>query len=335
MNTDEQTFQELKKRLETEALRFLRGKPYLRDNGDGTFSQEIFADYRDVMEDKTAAEICESDDPLQAFEEKMWEWYDNYAYDLCMELLDELEDDMKVSYPNGFSEEERELLHDVLDETVFYNYPEEHYLKQEFYVTIMTDTGDANYDFTLNSAYPCWYGKCGERIDRRAGIAWLARSQGYSKTQLQEALKLGDMAKPKGFLESMRVELANLPSRMSTVTFLVQMTLEQLISVNAALRKYERKIRRRHMTKNRSDCGYVVLGKETMTGLFNPWSGAGSVLEVELEKDVRLPVKFIYSALPDGAGYWEYGSVGKVYGMCGTAWRDSLKEINIPKKAAA
>ena len=57
MNTDEQTFQELKKRLETEALRFLRGKPYLRDNGDGTFSQEIYADYRDVMDDKTAAEI--------------------------------------------------------------------------------------------------------------------------------------------------------------------------------------------------------------------------------------------------------------------------------------
>ena len=329
MKTEKQA---LKERLETEALRFLREKPCLRDNGDGTFSQEIYADYRDVMEDETAAEICKSDDPREAFEEKMWEWYDDYAYDLCMELLGEFEDS---SYPDGFSKEERDILEDFFVEHVYYDYPEEHYLKQKFYVTIMTDTGDANYDFVLNSEYLCCQGKRGERIDRRAGIAWLARSQGYSKTQLQEALKLGDMAKPKGFLESMRVELANLPSCMSTVTFLVQMTLEQLISVNAALRKYERKIRRRHMAKKRSDCGYVVLGRETMTGLFNPWSGAGSVLEVELEKDVRLPVKFIYSALPDGAGYWEYGSVGKVYGMCGTAWRDSLKEINIPKKAAA
>ena len=335
MNTDEQTFQELKKRLETEALRFLRGKPYLRDNGDGTFSQEIYADYRDVMDDKTAAEICESDDPLQAFEEKMWEWYDNYAYDLCMELLDEFEDSMKPSHPDGFSKEERDILEEFFVVNVYYDYPEEHYLNQKFYVTIMTDTGDANYDFVLNSAYLCWYGKCGERIDRRAGIAWLARSQGYTKTQLQNALQEGDMANPKGFLESMRVELANLPSSMSTVTFLVKMTLEQLISVNAVLRKYERKMRRRHMTRKRSDCGYVVLGKETMTGLFNPWSGAGSMLEVELEKDVRLPIKFIYSALPDGAGRWRYGSVGDVYGMCVSAWRDSLKEINIPKKMAA
>ena len=152
MNTAEQTFQELKKRLETEALHFLREKPCLRDNGDGTFSQEIYADYRDVMEDKTAAEICKSDDPREAFEEKMWEWYDDYAYDLCMELLDEFEDSMKPSHPDGFSKEERDILEDFFLEHVYYDYPEEHYLKQKFYVTIMTDTGDANYDFVLNSA---------------------------------------------------------------------------------------------------------------------------------------------------------------------------------------
>ena len=322
-----------RERLEAEVLSLLREKFYLRENGDGTFSQEIYADYRDEMEDKTAAEICESDDPRQTFYEKMYEWYDDYAYQLRCDLQNELEKELETAYPDGLSEEERTALEEILIETVYYDYPEEHYLRQEFCVTIMTDTGDANYDFVLNSAYPCWYGKCGERIDRRAGIAWLARSQGYSKTQLQNALQEGDMAKPKGFLESMRVELANLPSCMSTVTFLVKMTLEQLMNVNAAL--HYRARNHSSDAKNRPNCGYVLLGKETMTGLFNPWSGAGSVLEVELEKDVRLPVKFIYSALPDGAGRWKYGSVGDVYGMCGSAWRDSLKEINIPKKAAA
>ena len=322
-----------RERLEAEVLSLLREKFYLRENGDGTFSQEIYADYRDEMEDKTAAEICESDDPRQTFYEKMYEWYDDYAYQLRCDLQNELEKELETAYPDGLSEEERTALEEILIEAVYYDYPEEHYLRQEFCVTIMTDTGDANYDFVLNSAYPCWYGKCGERIDRRAGIAWLARSQGYSKTQLQNALQEGDMAKPKGFLESMRVELANLPSCMSTVTFLVKMTLEQLMNVNAAL--HYRARNHSSDAKNRPNCGYVLLGKETMTGLFNPWSGAGSVLEVELEKDVRLPVKFIYSALPDGAGHWEYGSVGNVYGMCGSAWRDSLKEINIPKKAAA
>ena len=172
-----------RERLEAEVLSLLREKFYLRENGDGTFSQKIYADYRDEMEDKTAAEICESDDPRQTFYEKMYEWYDDYAYQLRCDLQNELEKELETAYPDGLSEEERTALEKILIETVYYDYPEEHYLRQEFCVTIMTDTGDANYDFVLNSEYLCCQGKRGERIDRRAGIAWLARSQGYSKTQ--------------------------------------------------------------------------------------------------------------------------------------------------------
>ena len=50
--------------------------------------------------------------------------------------------------------------------------------KQEFFVNIMLDTGDGNYDYTLNSAYPCWYGQYDARLDEKSSLLWLARQQG-------------------------------------------------------------------------------------------------------------------------------------------------------------
>ena len=197
---------------------------------------------------------------------------------------------------------------------------------------IMVDTGDGNFDYTLNAAYPCWYGDYKDPIDPRAGIAWLAKTQGYTRGRLRRALRQGDMADPKGFLESMQVELANLPSAMSTVTFLVDLTLEQLIGLNRLIRLQDRDGRNYDSRKN-PYCGYVVIDKDTMTGLYDPWQGGGSVFEIQLEKDVRLPVKFIRSALPDGGdGY----SVEEVYGMCGSAWKQGgVKMIHAPVKLAA
>ena len=124
--------------------------------------------------------------------------------------------------------------------------------------------------------------------------------------------------------------MANLPSHMATLTFLVRMTLRDLIELNRCIKLQDRNGHFYDATKN-PYCGYIVLGKETMTGLFDPWAGGGSVLEIELEKDVRIPIRFIRSAMPDGCDDCGRYGVGDVYGMCGSAWEDSLKEIHAPK----
>ena len=49
------------------------------------------------------------------------------------------------------------------------------------------------------------------------------------------------MADPKGFLQAMRVEAANFGSAMSTVTFLVEMTLVKLMELNRLIRLQDRK----------------------------------------------------------------------------------------------
>lgn len=293
---------------------------------DGTFECEIYTDYRDEMESKTAIEILSSAEPMEAFWQQMNDWYSDYEWQLRTELENELRDEL---IDQGWDEEALKGLHDLLQELVYYRLPDEHFLKQTFPVNIMLDTGDGNYDYALNSVYPCWYGSYNSRIDDKASIVWLAKTQGYSRGKLRKALRLGDMSKSNGFLESMRVELANLASAMSTVTFLVELALEELIELNRLIRLQDRL---GHFWDSRKNpyCGYIVLDKDTETGLYDPWNGGGSCFEIQLERDVKLPIKYIRSALPDGGdGY----SVDRVYGMCLSAWRHGkVKAIHAPRK---
>lgn len=302
---------------------------------DDTFSCEIYADYRDEMDSKTAIQILQSQDPSEAFWEQLSEWYEDYEWRLRYDMEQELREELTADggpFPQGLPEGADDLFRDMLLELVEYQLPDEHYLEQPFRVNIMVDTGDGNYDYTLNSVYPCWYGSYDDRIDDRAGIVWLAKTQGYTNAKLRRALQQGDMRDPKGFLQSMRVELANLASAMSTVTFLVEMTLKELMELNRLVRLQDRE-GRHYDSRENPYCGYIVLDKATETGLYDPWHGGGSCFEIELEKDVRLPVKYIRSALPDGGdGY----SVEEVYGMCGSAWQQGgIKTIHAPVKMPA
>lgn len=305
---------------------------YVRQE-DGTFSYEICADYRDEMDYETAIGILRSDYPMTAFWEQLDEWYRDCIWTLEDELEDEVKDKLLTGpYINGMSGGDYDRISGMLTDMVRFDPPADHFLKQAFQVDIMVDTGDGNYDYTLNGAYPCWYGTCNAPIDPRAGIAWLAGTQGYTRGQLKRALRDGDIAGPKGFLESMRVELANLPSAMSTVTFLVELTLEQLIELDRLVRLQDRNGHHYDAREN-PYCGYIVIDKDTETGLFDPWNGGGSLFEIQLEKDVKLPIKYIRSALPDGG---DGHSVESVYGMCASAWtQGGVKAIHAPAKLTA
>ncbi len=307
---------------------------YLKQDDQGRYYDEIYADYRDEMDYHTAIKILNSKHPMDTFYEKINDWYmdteteRDYQDDIEKSIRSTLEENIDV-YPNGLTDEQEEFLGDWVRENIYFNYPKDHYLKQEFYTNIMIDTGDGNYDFTLNAHYPCYYGgRKGEAMDDKASLVWLAKQQGYTKGQLRKALDEGDASNPRGFLESCRVELANMTSHMQILTFLVRMDLKTLIKINRLLRLREKDGHQYDTTKY-PDCGYIVLDKSTMCGLFDPWQGGGSVLEIRLEKDVKIPIKFIRSCLPDGGdGY----GIDDVYRLVGSCWRDTLKEICVPQK---
>jgi hypothetical protein len=169
----------------------------------------------------------------------------------------------------------------------------------------------------LNCVYPHYNGTYGETIDENASILWLAKQQGYKKSDLNKALR-NEEYKDSKLLKSIRTEIVNCSSHMNVLTFCVEMTLEEAINLNNRI-KEEEPLNKSYNPKERKGKDCITISKDTTCGLYDPWSGAGSVLEIELEKDVVLPLKYIDSALPDGCrGSY---SINEVY--CPTnIWRN-------------
>ena len=103
------------------------------------------------------------------------------------------------------------------------------------------------------------------------------------------------------FLRSLVREVENEASSINVLTFLCTMTLEQWIEVREAGRR-----------------GALRIEKDAVCGLFDPWSGAGSTLDLELEHDVVLPIELVHEITPDVC-LCRYG-VDEVYGLVGQAW---------------
>lgn len=304
---------------------------YFENDGHGCYKCELYADYRDGMDDKDAIKILESDNSREEFYQRIIEGWDDYICHCENEHIKNIKTSMLETedglFPDGMSEEDEEILTDEFREIAYFVPPYKHYLKQKFYTNIMVDTGDGNYDYTLNAVYPAYGGSYGDTINNKASIVWLAKQQGYNKTQLKKALNLGDMKEPKGFLQTLRVEVVNEGSQMNTLCFLAKMTLEELIELNELIALQDRNGKQYDATE-RPYCGYIVIDKKAETGLYDPWNGGGSLFEIELEKDIKLPIRFIRSALPDGGdGY----SLDSVYGMWGGCWKDDVvKKIHAP-----
>ena len=288
---------------------------------------EIYADYRDEFEDKSITKILESNDPYEAFYEKLMEGYVEAEDEGYHEIIESIIESLKDEDDELPADLDEDIIGDYIRENVYCKYPEDHYLNQDVYVNIFLDTGDGNYDYVLNCIYPHYNGTCGEPIDNKASIAWLAKQQGYKKSVLKHALYHG--IEEEGFLKSIRTEILNHGSHMGCIAFLVRMSFKDLIYLNNLIKLQDVNGHKYDATKN-PYCGYIMIDKSCITGIYDCWSGGGSLFEIELEKDVKLPIKYIRSALPDGG---DGCSVESVYGMCGSAWRrDMVKQIHAPNK---
>ena len=282
-------------------------------NEGGIYYIPIDADFRDELPIAEANRILDESDPMEAL--------NNWLYDGYESSVNYMQDDIKTKIQEALvetgktvTEEDVEVLENYCDQDLYFELPTKHFLKQKFPVNIFVDTGDGNYDFVLNHTYPAYDGDPDEPINEKASLVWLARQQGYSINQLQETLwsKGGNQ---NVFLDSIRSEVENVSTHMNALVFMVQMDLETLIKLNEALQTHAQ--------------GYLKISKNACTGLYDPWNGGGSILEIKLEQDVLLHFDFIRSALPDGGdGY----SISSVYGMCYSAWDCDNVSILSPKQ---
>lgn len=267
----------------------------------GMWLYRIYADYRDEMSTKTIINILRASSPQDMFNDEMMEAYgdeeDTITYNLKEWLLNEFVDHFGFPVPEQIVEEW------VFDHT-YVTYPADHYLHQKFKVNLVMDTGDANYDFTLNNDWWDTYKKKYD-IPDKSSLLWLAQQMGCTKEDIIETFKRADDEKEADnfFLHSLYREVVNTSTQMNAVTFLFTLSFEQLLDIQNALREGKK--------------GYVILPESVTCGLFDAWNGAGSLFELTLRKDIKIPFELIHSIMPDG--YYDY-DVCRVYNMCSSVW---------------
>lgn len=278
---------------------------------DGTYSIEILADAGDRLSDEEVVEICRHPDPLFALWEKLDDIYspaEDYVFGEIWRGA------MKDLYGAGFAVDAdvEEKVREYVCEHVAWDLPVDDFLKQEICVDILIDAGDANYDFVPNCTYPHYNADPDEGIDKSASILWLARNQGYTEKRLRAAL-LADGKSDVPFLEGVRAEILNHSSSMAALVFLARMTLAELINLSSLI------LAASGRTGPSGQRGHVLISKDAVCGLFDPWDGAGGLLEIRPDRDVRVPVSMIHEAVPDSC-LRRYG-VMSVYGAGWSLWR--------------
>lgn len=268
---------------------------YFEKDEHGYYYQDILADYRDTLSEDTIKEIINSENPLYAFNNLFYEWdLDCYEYG-------ELYETLKRELGEEIYEEYEGDIMDWVNENVYFNLPYEHYEKQEVLVNIIVDTGDGNYDYTLNNFLNyCAPNIADLEIEKESSVLWLVEQQGYTKEDLIDVIKF-EYNKENKFLDSLNDELFNSCTMMNALTFSVKIELGELID----------------LLDNPRD---IVLAKDTSCGLVDFWQGSGSLLNIHLDKEVVIPEECARVTIDGSVGY----SIREIYGMCPSFWTETI-----------
>ena len=169
------------------------------------------------------------------------------------------------------------------------------WLKQTVYVNLMVNTGDENYDFTCNNLLDD--AESSAPIPPQSSLLWLVQQQGYTVNALERAMR-DQTFSDSAFLRSVYEECANTTTSMNALTFFVAIPLAQYLTL-----------------LDGSDD--LILPAHTACGLWDPWHGAGGILEIVLDRPVTIPRAMVQPACD---GYRGHYSVADTYGMLRRFW---------------
>lgn len=288
------------------------------DEKNGCYFDEPYVDYDDKLTDKDIEKILEQEEPEWALEDMLNDCYQDTEWQYRDDIIDKFQ---KTEEGSKYDWDE---INDELVVMWYLKIPFEHYRQQEVCMDVLVDTGDMNYSYTLNAVYPHYNGREDDEINDKASLVWLAKTQGYTKEQLQNQLTNGeDKLDVKGFLETVYQEVINCSASCPTLIFPIKMTLEQAMKICKIINKRDEG-GYKYNPEEREDCGSIIIDKNVDCTLYDYDAGGGGCWGIELEKDVELPIKFIHMAIPDGALHY---SMEECYGVTSECWKKALKEI--------
>lgn len=298
---------------------------WLKRNENGVFEKEIYLTYDDKLEDSSLAEISNADDASVTAEEKFDGWLENSWY----YEMDNIEREIENDFDEYTWEEYQDEIQEALRENISIIVPDSVYA-QEIPVVIAIDTGDLNTDFTECNVLN-WYGTVdleeGETptLPNNSPIRYLAKQQGkldeleYALTCItrqEDDVMTEEWSGFSRFTKTVIQELQNACSHMNTLIFLGKMELRDYLKIREMMLS-EKELNNSYYYDERKGTKSITIKKNADCGLYDPWSGGGSVLEIELEKDVELPIKAIWDAWIDCRGCKANGHGYDVYDVYG------------------
>lgn len=289
----------------------LKNNTGLEQSGDD-FISKIDVDYRSrEIDSKTLATIFDSDNPRDAFNDIIQEW--TYDCDFSNDYTDIVSIVLQHLPANVTNDDIQAATDYVMEHCHFEFDPDDFNI--EYRVNMMLDTGDANYDFACNNALN-YFSNWEHELHEPSSMLWLAKQQGKEQLLASEMKRIYDgttdgeyVEREKAsdrFVESMLQELENNSCSCSGLVFLCQMKLFDLMDFKAKI-------------KDKTNNTTFTIPKKTMCGLFDPFVGGGSVLEIELDKDVIVPYNMVYDAWIDTTKPHGF-DIDETYGLCGECW---------------
>lgn len=298
---------------------------------------EIYADYRETGEflQETVYENRNSEELEHIVRDKLWEGY--------ADTISQYEDEIlkKAGYVPW--ENDAEEPRDYLREKYSIEPDYDHFLGHEMKVNIMLCTAnERNNEYTtIHEQYvaittPDKLTQPEESLKEDSMLVWLLKQQGHTLDELQATMKdynkfFYDASYPNGnhvkhygedgkelnssgkielfnnthnaFLTSVCQELENQSYEMGVMTVLAKMSIEDFIKMQSGDKE-------------------IAFSKDCMIGIYNPWNGSGSLLEIELEKDLVFTSDMIRDIQIEGVKPDFEWTVDDSFGLVGSCWKE-------------
>ena len=280
----------------------------------------IYRDYNDHLSPDMILECLEQKDPMDAFYEHVSKIYgDYYNSEIVSDVYNDIMNDMTDEEVRFMEENEEECM-TVVYENLDIHVPYDDFLDEEICCDIVIDNGDSNTDFNAHTISPYCEAavtKNRSNLSRESGMMLIAKLQDYSIKDFRKIFnacryadtygkteKMKDLNWKYPFITSCYREIKGSTGSLTAFVLCVKTTLREILAWNTE--KTDIRI-----SKNIETCG-----------LYDYWYGAGSNLEIHLEKDIVIPKEKVYRFVPDF--YWDY-SIEECYGMTSKAWTTMQK----------
>ena len=195
-------------------------------------------------------------------------------------------------------------------------------LSNDYHINLMFATEqEQNFDMSSISSSFLYHDDIGKSLLETSkefeettdnALTYLIHQQGYKLSDAYKSYYAGKESKSK-FIESVVDEINNTSYSMNELTVLTTSSGAELLDL---------------LDNIAHSRDYLCFSKETEIGLFNEWQGAGSALEIQLEKPFVIPASMVRNLQFDCSGRDDfinkksnYGyTVDDVYGLIGSVW---------------